>query len=545
MPYAVLTGGVRCLNLSEGSTLQMPFLRGTKQTVAKNRKASALTKRGMVAVSAAQSNGAESNGSSANREYDYDLFCIGAGSGGVRAARVAAGTYGARVGICEMPFNTIASDEAGGAGGTCVLRGCVPKKLFVYCSQYREMFKEAEGFGWKIPENPSLDWSSFMEKKNNELRRLNGIYENLLENSGVEMIQGRGVIVDPHTVEVAGKRITAKNIVIATGAKAFVPEFEGSELSIISDHALELKEVPKSIGIVGGGYIAVEFAGIFAGLGSEVHLFVRQPLTLRGFDHEVREFVTEQYSKNGIHVHTCRTPKSLVQASNGKMRFTVESTLSHEDAAVYELDHVLMATGRRPNVANLGLENVGVKLSGNGAIEVDEYSRTNVPSIWAVGDVTDRMALTPVALMEAMALTKTIFAGEPTKPDYDNIPTAVFSNPEIATVGMTEKEAVGHFGKVDVYTSNFKPMRNTISGSEGRMFMKVVVDANTDKVVGCHIVGDDAAEMMQIMGLAVKMGATKKQLDSVVGIHPSSAEELVTMRTPTRSYTEGKAEALV
>lgn len=493
----------------------------------------------------ASSNGASSNGASDNDAYDYDLFCIGAGSGGVRAARIAAGTYGARVGICEMPFNTIASDDEGGAGGTCVLRGCVPKKLFVYCSEYREIFKDAEGFGWKLPGEPSLDWPMFMEKKNAELRRLNGVYENLLKNAGVEMIEGRGVLVDPHTVEVAGRRVTAKNIVIATGAKAFVPKFEGSELAIISDHALELEEIPKSIAIVGGGYIAVEFAGIFAGLGSEVHLFIRQPLPLRGFDEDVRQFSMEQYVQNGIHIHTCRTPQSLERGDDGRLRFTVDSTLEHKEAATYEVDHVLMATGRRPNVSNLGLENVGVQLTHGRAIAVDEYSRTNVPSIWAVGDVTGRMALTPVALMEAMALTKTLFEGTPTKPDHSNVPTAVFSNPQIGTVGMTERQAVRHFDNVDIYTSSFRPMRNTISGAEGRMFMKLIVDADTGRLLGCHVVGDDAAEMMQGIGVAVKIGVTKSQLDSVVGIHPSAAEELVTMRNVTRRYVKGKEEALV
>lgn len=457
----------------------------------------------------------------------------------MRAARVAAGTYGARVGICEMPYNPIASDEAGGAGGTCVLRGCVPKKLFVYCSEYSEMFREAQGFGWNIPGQPSLDWQTFLAKKNAELQRLNGIYKTLLEKSGVDYVEGRGVIVDPHTVQVAGKRITAKNILVATGARAFIPEFEGSELAIISDNALAIPDVPKSIAIIGSGYIAVEFAGIFAGLGSEVHLFYRQPLPLRGFDEEVRTFAAEQYKMNGIIMHPLRTPKSIKKNSNGRLDFTCAAAGGGEADVTVEVDHVLAATGRRPNVHNLGLESAGVMLNTYGAIQVDEFSMTNVPSISAVGDVTDRMALTPVALMEAMALTKTIFGGTPTKADHSYVPTAVFSHPQIGTVGMSEEQAVEVFKNVDVYTSAFRPMRNTISGMEGRTFMKLIVAADSGKVVGCHMVGSDSAEIMQGMGVAVKMGVTKEQLDSVVGIHPSAAEEFVTMRTATRQLREG------
>ncbi|KAI8107190.1 hypothetical protein M9434_001834 [Picochlorum sp. BPE23] len=481
---------------------------------------------------------AAGNGNGAG--YDYDLFCIGAGSGGVRAARMAASNYGAKVAICEMPYDPIASDETGGAGGTCVLRGCVPKKLFVYCSDYAEQFKDAQGFGWEIPGKPSLNWKHFMEKKEAELLRLNGVYMRLLDNADVDVHEGRGTIVDPHTVEVNGKRFTAKNIVIATGARAFVPPFEGSELAIVSDHVLDMQSVPENMIIIGGGYIGVEFAGIFAKLGVDTHVVCRQPAPLRGFDHEVRKFVAEQYELNGINLHMLRQPKSIVRKPNGKLELTVKCAVGKHPDEVLEADQIMLATGRRPNVANLGLENAGVELAENGAIKVDEYSRTTCDSIWAVGDVTGRMALTPVALMEAMALLKTLFEDKPTAPDHSNIATAVFSHPEIGTVGLTEEAAVAKYHDIDVYTSTFRPMRNTISGAEGKTLMKLIVAKESDKVVGVHMVGPDSAEIMQGMGVAVKMGVTKAQLDTVVGIHPSSAEEFVTMRSPTREIRGGK-----
>ncbi|KAL4430036.1 hypothetical protein ABPG77_004406 [Micractinium sp. CCAP 211/92] len=502
-------------------------------------------RRGLTVRAEAEGNG---NGSTAGADggFDYDLFCIGAGSGGVRASRVAAGTYGAKVGICEMPYNPIASDEAGGAGGTCVLRGCVPKKLFVYASEYREAFSDAEGFGWQLGGQPALDWPTFLGKKNAELQRLNGIYMNLLKNSGVEYIEGRGKLVDAHTVDVGGRRVTARNILIATGARAFVPSFEGHEHCIISDNALEVPEVPKQIVILGGGYIAVEFAGIFAGLGSEVHLVYRADLPLRGFDEEVRKFAAEQYEQNGIHLHPLTTPQQLEKLPDGRLKFTAAkrsgSQSSEEETFAIECDHVLAATGRRPNVHNLGLEELGVKMTKRGAIDVDDFSRTSVPSVWAIGDVTDRMALTPVALMEAMALTRTLFGEEPTKPDHANVPTAVFSHPQIGTVGMSEEQALEAYGNIDVYTSSFRPMRNTISGNPGKTFMKLIVASDSDVVVGCHMVGPDSAEIMQGMGVAVKMGVTKRQLDSTIGIHPSAAEEFVTMRSPTRQLRKEEAK---
>ena len=492
----------------------------------------------------AEASNNDSNGNSAH--YDYDLFCIGAGSGGVRASRVAASSYGAKVGICELPFNTIASDDLGGAGGTCVLRGCVPKKLFVYCSEYPHLFKDAQGFGWNVPspDSISLDWSGFLEKKNAELRRLNGVYGSLLKNAGVEYMEGRGKIIDAHTVEVSGHgRFTAKNIVVATGARAFVPPVSGSEHTIISDQALELSEVPKSIAIIGAGYIAVEFAGIFAGLGSEVHVMCRQPLPLRGFDQDVREFATEQYRVNGLNIHTSTVITAVEKRDDGRLDVVYAHKEEGKKLSTVTVDQVLCATGRVPNTKNLGLEELGVTLDKSGAISVNEYSQSSVPSIWAIGDVTGRMALTPVALMEGMALTKTLFEGRPTAPDHTNVPTAVFSNPQIATVGMTWEQAIEELEDVDCYKSSFRPMRNTISGNEGRTFMKLIVDASTDRVVGCHMVGPDAAEIMQGMGVAVKMGVKKSELDGVVGIHPSAAEEFVTMKTVTLEHRRSAVHA--
>lgn len=482
----------------------------------------------------AESGNGNGNGSG---EYDYDLFTIGAGSGGVRASRVAAATYGAKVAVCEMPFNPIASDNEGGAGGTCVLRGCVPKKLFVYCSSFAEAMQDAEGFGWQIPGGASsatVDWASFLAKKNAELQRLNGVYGNILKNSGVEFIEGRGTIMDAHTVEVAGKRYTARNILVATGGRAHVPEgLPGVEHCIISDEALELAELPKSIVIVGGGYIAVEFAGIFARLGVETHVVYRQDLPLRGFDEECREFVAEQYAEVGrLRLHPGQSPTAVVKNDDGSLTMTMKDKQGNESSVTTAV--VMMATGRSPNTRNLGLEQAGVELNKRGAITVDQYSRTNVPSIWAVGDVTDRMNLTPVALMEGMALCKTMFGNEPTAPQYDAIATAVFSNPELSTCGLTEQEAVEKYGDVDVYTSKFRPMKNTISGNPGRTLMKIIVDAATDRVLGFHMVGPDSAEIMQGLALAVKYGMRKQELDQVVGIHPSAAEEFVTMRSVTR-----------
>mmetsp|Transcript_33708 Transcript_33708/g.56613 ORF Transcript_33708/g.56613 Transcript_33708/m.56613 type:complete len:551 (-) Transcript_33708:486-2138(-) len=467
----------------------------------------------------------------AAEEYDYDLFCIGAGSGGVRATRMST-SYGAKVAVCEMPFATVTTETLGGVGGTCVIRGCVPKKLLVYASHYAEDFKDCQKFGWTIPEAPVFNWKTLITNKNDELDRLTGIYGKILGNANVEVMTGRGSIVDKHTVDVDGKRFTAKNILIATGGRAFVPDLPGKELVITSDEALDLPDLPKKIVIVGSGYIALEFACIFNQMGSEVHVVYRQDLPLRGFDTEVREFLAEQLKQKGIHMHPGTTPTAVEKTADGLQ-------LVHS-GGVIEAEQVMFATGRKPNVKHLGLEAVGVEMHASGAIKVDKFSQTTVDNIWAIGDVTDRINLTPVALMEGMALSKTLFGGVQTAPDHTNVACAVFTQPQIGTVGLTEDEAKEQCGDIDVYTSSFRPMKNTISGNEGKMFMKMIVDVATDKVVGVHIVGGDAAEILQGVAVAVKMGATKAQFDDCIGIHPTAAEELVTMRSVTREIRKTK-----
>ncbi|KAK4482308.1 hypothetical protein RD792_009461 [Penstemon davidsonii] len=475
------------------------------------------------------------NGAEPPRKYDFDLFTIGAGSGGVRASRYAA-NFGATTAVCELPFATISSESTGGVGGTCVLRGCVPKKLLVYASKFSHEFEDSHGFGWNYEAEPEHDWSILIANKNAELQRLTGIYKNILNNAGVKLMEGRGKIVDPHTVDVNGKLYTAKNILISVGGRPFIPDIPGSEYVIDSDAALDLPSKPTKIAIVGGGYIALEFAGIFNGLKSGVHVFIRQKKVLRGFDEEVRDFVEEQMSLRGIEFHAEETPQAIVKSSDGSL------SLKTNKGTVDGFSHVMFATGRIPNTKNLGLEAVGVKLSKNGAIEVNEYSQTSVPSIWAVGDVTDRINLTPVALMEGGALAKTLFANQPTKPDHSDVPSAVFSQPPIAQVGLTEEQAVKEYGDVDVYTSNFRPLKATLSGLPDRVFMKLIVCAKTNKVIGLHMCGEDSPEIVQGFAVAVKAGLTKADFDTTVGIHPTAAEELVTMRTPTRKVRNTPTE---
>ncbi|KAL9271881.1 Glutathione reductase, chloroplastic-like protein [Drosera capensis] len=543
------------------------------------------------------------NGAVEPRHYDFDLFTIGAGSGGVRASRFAA-NFGASVAICELPFATVSSDSAGGVGGTCVLRGCVPKKLLVYASKYSHEFEESRNFGWRYETEPKHDWSTLIANKNAELHRLIRIYKNILKNAGVTLMEGRGKIVDPHTVDVDGKLYSARHILISVGARPYIPDIPGNEYAITSDDALDLPEKPEKIAIIGGGYIALEFAGIFNGLSSDVHVFIRQKKVLRGFDEEIRDFIAEQISVREIELHTEETPQAIVKSSDGSL------ALKTNKGTADGFSHVMFATGRRPNTENLGLEEVGVKMSKDGAIEVDEFSRTSVPSIWAVGDATNRLNLTPVALMEGGALAKTLFANEPTKPDYRSIqstiltchleieeivcqldvrlnigaklptmvnmseilnsciaaellktvwiffpkyggitravPSAVFSQPQIGQVGLTEEQAIEKYDDVDIYTANYKPLKATISGLPDRVFMKLIVAAKTDNVLGLHVCGDDAAEMVQGFAVAVKAGLTKTDFDATVGIHPTSAEELVTMRTPTRKIRacppEGKKD---
>ncbi|KAI7727516.1 hypothetical protein M8C21_003820 [Ambrosia artemisiifolia] len=380
-----------------------------------------------------------------------------------------------------------------------------------------------------------------MANKNAELQRLTGIYKNILNNAGVKLIEGRGKIVDPHTVDVDGKLYTARNILVSVGGRPFIPDIPGKEYVIDSDAALDLPSKPTKIAIVGGGYIAVEFAGIFNGLQSDVHVFIRQKQVLRGFDEEIRDFVAEQMSLKGIEFHTEESPQAVIKSADGSL------SLKTNKGTIDGFSHVMFATGRKPNTRNLGLETVGVKMDKNGAILVDEYSRSSVPSIWAVGDVTDRMNLTPVALMEGGALAKTLFANEPTKPDFRAVPSAVFSQPPIGQVGLSEQQAIEEYGDIDVYTANFRPLKATLSGLPDRVFMKLIVSAKTNQVVGLHMCGEDSAEVVQGFAVVIKAGLTKAQLDSTVGVHPTSAEEFVTMRTPTRkirnSSSGGKTDS--
>jgi glutathione reductase (NADPH) len=444
--------------------------------------------------------------------YDYDLFVIGAGSGGVRASRMAA-QAGARVGICE--------DSR--IGGTCVIRGCIPKKLLVYAAHYGHDFHDAVAYGWQ-PHHPTHDWGTLIANKDEEIDRLNGIYINLLKSAGVDIHEGKGRMVDAHTVRIGQKAITAETILIATGGWPFIPDIPGAEHAITSNEALDLKERPRRILIVGGGYIAVEFAGIFAGLGSEVTMVIRGEELLRGFDNDVRVELAQAMNQAGVEIHTRSNIASITKDRAGL-------TARTDQGADISADVVMFATGRAPNTRGIGLDDIGVKLQGNGAVAVDDYSRTNIPNIYAIGDVTDRMNLTPVALHEGMCFVKTVFGEEPTAPGYDNIATAVFSAPPIGTVGMTEEEARKKYGKVDIYKSRFRPLKHTLTKRDHFSFMKLIVDPKSDKVLGCHMIGDDSAEIVQGLAIALKCGATKAQFDATIGIHPTAAEEFVTMRT--------------
>ncbi len=447
-------------------------------------------------------------------KYDFDLFTIGAGSGGVAASR-RAGAYGARVAICEERR----------VGGTCVLRGCVPKKLLVYASHIRTELADAAGYGWDIGET-SLDWSRMIEAKNAELDRLEGIYHRMLGNSGVEVHEGRGVIVDPHTVEVEGRTFTADRILIATGGWPTLPEIPGIEHALTSNEALELEEVPKRVAVVGGGYIGVEFAGIWNNAGARVTQLVRGENILRGFDHDVRETLYEEMRKEGIDLR-CKTRVHRIEKTAQGLDLRLDR------GEHLQVDQVLFATGRHPHSANLGLEEVGVKCNAAGAIIVDEWSKTSAPGIWAVGDVTTRIALTPVAIADGRAFVETEFRDNPTPVDHGAVPTAVFSQPPVGTVGITEAEArdLGT-GPIDVYRAKFRPMKFVLPGRDSKTMMKLVVDRETDRVLGLHMVGPDAPEIVQGFAVALKAGATKKQFDATIGIHPSSAEEFVTMTTP-------------
>ena len=446
-------------------------------------------------------------------QYDFDLFTIGAGSGGVAASR-RAGSYGARVAICED--NRI--------GGTCVHRGCVPKKLLVYGAHFRQDLEDAAGYGWSLSE-PGFDWKKLQAAKDKELARLDGVYRRLLRDSGVQLVEGRGRVVDAHTVEVNGQRYTAGRILVATGSRPFLPEVPGIEHALSSDGALTLPELPQRIAIVGGGYIGVEFAGIFSALGAKVMMLIRGDTVLRGFDDDVRSMLTQEMRKKGIDLR----PETFIRDMEKRPDGTLSLLTRMGDTL--EVDAVLYATGRVPNTQGLGLVEVGVRLDARGAIEVDEWSRTPVESIYAVGDVTDRINLTPVAIAEGRALAETLFHDNPTKMDHTGVASAVFSQPPVGTVGCTELEARERHGdKIDVYVSNFRPMRHTLSGRDERTMMKVIVERDTDRVLGFHMVGADAPEIIQGLAVALKCGVTKKLLDTTVGIHPTAAEEFVTMR---------------
>jgi glutathione reductase (NADPH) len=447
--------------------------------------------------------------------YDYDLFTIGAGSGGVAGSRRAAG-YGARVAICEELR----------VGGTCVLRGCVPKKLLVYGAQFADAFADAAGFGWSLPP-AKFDWPNLIAAKDREIGRLSQIYIGMLKNSGVEIIDGHGIVCDAHTIEVAGRTYTADKILIAVGGHPTVPDIPGIEHVISSNEALDLAHLPRRIVIVGGGYIAVEFAGIFNGFGSEVVEIIRREELLFRFDDDLRVSLAQEMRNRGIEIRTRTQIARIVKAPHeGYSLFT---TIGQEISA----DLVMYATGRRPNTRGLGLAEAGVELDDDGAVVVDEWQRSSVPNIYAVGDVTNRLNLTPVAIAEARAIAETLYNDNPMKMDHWDVPTAVFSQPPIGTVGPTEEEARRRYRQIDVYSARFKPMKNTLSGRDERTFMKLVVDAETDRVLGCHMLGQDAPEIVQGLAIAVKCGATKRQFDQTVGIHPSAAEEFVTMREKT------------
>jgi len=455
--------------------------------------------------------------------YDYDLFVIGAGSGGVRASRMAA-AFGARVGICEERY----------LGGTCVNVGCVPKKLFVFASRYAAEFQDAAGFGWRDVTSAGHDWKTLVANKDREIARLNDIYRGIMERPGVEILEGRGRLVDAHTVDVSGQTVTAENILVCTGGWPFVPDIPGAELAISSNDVFYLEECPKRIVIVGGGYIGVEFATIFAGLGAEVCLIYRGDLFLRGFDWEVRNHLRDEMVRRGIDVRF-RTDIRWIQKEedDGTGAHREHLLVGLDDGDVLDVDQVLMATGRVPQTEGLGLEEVGVTLNHKGAIPVDDFYRTSVPHIFAVGDVIDRVQLTPVALAEGMIVAKHLFGPDKPEPlDYTNIPTAVFTTPELGTVGLTEQDAKDAGHNVAIYRSHFRPMRHTLSGRRTHTLMKLVVCKETDKVLGCHMVGPSAGEIIQGLGVALKCGATKAQFDATIGIHPTAAEEFVTMRTP-------------
>jgi glutathione reductase (NADPH) len=458
-------------------------------------------------------------------ENDVDLFIVGGGSGGVRAARVAA-EHGAKVMLAEEYR----------LGGTCVIRGCVPKKLFVYASRFHGEFEDAAGFGWTVPQ-PSFDWSTLVANKDREIGRLEAAYGATLEKAGVKVVKDRAVLVDPHTVQLSnGLRVRAGYVLIATGATPSYGEpIPGIEHVISSNEAFHLSEFPRRVVIQGGGYIAVEFAGIFAGLGSHVTLVYRGENILRGFDDDVRAHLRVEMEARGIRVFTgCK----VAAVERAKGHYSVKLSVGNQVSA----DRVMFATGRQPNIAKIGLKEVGVEIAANGGVAVDEYSRTTRQNIYAVGDVTNRINLTPVAIREGHAFADTVFGGKPTVVDHTNVPTAVFSDPEVGAIGLTETQARARLIQTDIYKAMFKPLKATLSCRDTSILMKLVVDGASDRVVGCHVVGEGAAEIAQVAAIAVKMGATKADFDATIALHPTSAEELVTMRKRTATYARAAAE---
>jgi glutathione reductase (NADPH) len=455
-------------------------------------------------------------------DHDVDLFIIGAGSGGVRAARIAA-EHGARVMIAE-------EDRV---GGTCVIRGCVPKKLLVYASRYADEFADAAGYGWTVP-TPTFHWPTLIANKDLEIARLERAYITTLERYNATLVRRRAVLEDANTVRLSdGTKLRPKYILIATGGTpSHGSSIPGIEHVISSNEAFHLPEFPKSILIQGGGYIAVEFAGIFSGLGSQVTLIYRGDNILRGFDDDLRAHLRLEMEKRGINIITGKTVQKVELSAEGYF-----STLS--DGTILEADRVMFAIGRRPNVTGLGLEAAGVKIADNGGIAVDAYSRTSVENIYAVGDVTNQINLTPVAIREGHAFADTVFGNKPTSVDHANVPTAVFSEPEVGVIGLTETQAVARLPKVDIYKTTFRPMKATLAGRDTRSFMKLVVDGTSDRVVGCHIVGPDASEIIQMVGVAIQMKATKADFDATIAVHPTAAEELVTMREKAMAIEHG------
>lgn len=443
--------------------------------------------------------------------YDYDLITLGGGSGGVRASRMAA-AFGARVALVE----------AAALGGTCVNAGCIPKKLFSYAAGFAADFHDAAGYGWRVPQ-PDFDWPALRVAKDREISRLNSVYAKLLGDAGVQLIAGRAVIRDAHTVEVAGRRLSAEHLLVATGGRAVRPAIPGAELGITSDEVFHLATLPRRALLIGGGYIAVEFASIFSGLGVETTLVHRGSHLLRGFDGDVAAMLTAELQRQGVRLVLEESP-AAVACDGGGLRLALAS------GRQLEADLVMFATGRRPNVGGLGLEAAGLVLNDRGAIAVDAHYRSAVPSVHAVGDVLGRVQLTPVAIAEGAALARTLFGGQPSMVNYDNIPTAVFSHPHVGTVGLAEEEARRRYADVKVYRSSFRPLKATLSGDAGKVFIKLVVDGASDRVVGAHMVGAEAGEIIQGLAVAMNCGATKAQFDATIGIHPTTAEEFVTLR---------------